>query len=646
MLKENTVLTIDVGGASIKMAEFAIGGSGDSVTLERYAIKEFTEELNDSGFAEAFTSAFRELMAQNQFKSTQVRLSISSLHSFQRLSKLPPLSGNRSRATQVVEAEAKQTVPYPLDEVIWDYQLIKHIKYFEVKPEDEESEASQGAEKTMDSVEELEALFVAVKDELVTAICTTLLDAGLEVLSVEVTPTAVYNAAKANMMGENGCDMILDMGGRGSNLIFIDGGRIFLRAIPIGGNTITQQIAKEFSIDFADAEEMKRKHCFVALGGAYEDSDSQVAATISKIARNVMTRLHGEINRSINAWRSLYDGNRPQALYITGGSSIIPYVPHFLNEKLHLEVSFLNTFPVIAISDIVDKEALLEVAHLFPPMIGLGIRHIRTCPVEISLIPKIIRNHRELQKKKPFFYLSAVSALLCLLVFYGGVSARMHYDRRLEALASDELGKTEEIAKQIKNMMRQYNTQRDAYDSLRRIVDARSAWPDILNELQRLTPGNMWFTEVDGLSNYTGGIIATAPRQGAGPGMGPGNPGMGPGMGPGNPGMGSGMPGMDPSMPSDGMVPGMEDPMMGMGGPSAAPVITDVTWLRLKGHSLVMDQKAAEGVEEAFRKNVAKSELFDHDPASYKNPKLTVNSGNNNITSFVIYVKLKNPIKQ
>ena len=76
----------------------------------------------------------------------------------------------------------------------------------------------------------------------------------------------------------------------------------------------------------------------MALGGAYEEPDSQVAATISKIARNVMTRLHGEINRSINVWRSQHGGNRPGRMLLCGGSSIIPYSQHFFNEKLHIPV--------------------------------------------------------------------------------------------------------------------------------------------------------------------------------------------------------------------------------------------------------------------------------------------------------------------
>ena len=620
MVKDNTVLTIDIGGACLKMAEFSIGESGDNITLERYAIKELSAELAENDFAAAFAEAFQAMLSENNFVSRQVRVSISSLHAFQRLSKLPPLLGNRTRAAQVVEGEAKLTVPYPLDEVLWDYQLIKHTKVFEV--ESEPTEEGQEPEKITETVEELEALFVAIKDDLATAICTTLLDADMEVLSVEVSPTAMYNAARANMFGENSCDMILDLGGRGSNLIIMDGSRVFIRAIPIGGNTITQQIAKEFSIGFEDAEEMKRKHGFVALGGAYEDSDSEVAATISKIARNVMTRLHGEINRSINAWRSMYGGNRPQALFISGGSSIIPYVPHFLNEKLHLEVSFLNTFPVITLGDNIDKQNLLEIAHLFPPLIGLGIRHIRTCPVEIALTPKIIRITRDLQTKKPYFYASAVCALLCLLVFYGGVSARTLYDRRLESRASNQLNSAQAIADQIKKMSRELNNVRGQYEGLSGIADARSGWLNVLNELQKYTPSNMWFTQIDGVKEYVDENASSNNQRNM---MSPGGPGM---------------PGMDPGM----MGPDMMDPGMMEGPP---PVPNEVAWLRLKGHSLVMDANDPKSVEDYFRENLKKSPLFDlEDPANYKNPVLTLNSENDNVTSFVIYVKLKKSIKQ
>ena len=84
--------------------------------------------------------------------------------------------------------------------------------------------------------------------------------------------------------------MMLNIGGKFSSLIFLDGSNIFIRSIPIAGDAITQQISKEFNISFNEAEELKIRHGFVGLGGAYEEPDSVVASTVSKIIRNVPYR--------------------------------------------------------------------------------------------------------------------------------------------------------------------------------------------------------------------------------------------------------------------------------------------------------------------------------------------------------------------
>ena len=621
MIKDTSVLTIDVGGNCLKVAEFFVGENNDSIALVKYAIKEFPQELAEANFAEAFRQTFSEILQENEFSSTQVRVAISSLHAFQRLSKLPPLLGNSAKAAAIVEGEAKLTVPYPLDEVLWDYQLIKHTKVFEVEAEATEDQEAP-AEKITETVEELEALFVAVKEDLAGEIASVLLDADFEVLSIEVSPTAIYNAARANMYGEEYCDMILDLGGRGSNLIILDGNRLFIRAIPIGGNTITQQIAKEFSIGFEDAEEMKRKHGFVALGGAYEDSDSEVAATISKIARNVMTRLHGEINRSINAWRSMHSGNRPQRLFISGGSSIIPYVPHFLTEKLRLEVNFLNTFPVINIAESVDKQALQESAHLFPPMIGMAIRHVRTCPVEIALVPKVIQAARDLARRKPYFYLSAACALLLLLVFYGGVSANSFFHKRLTENNAHTLQEAQQAKQMLRGAKNTLDEHKGIYEALRDAARNRNRWTKILNELQNCTPKHMWFTQIDGVTAFED---PSAEQQSA------------------------------PPADDMGMDAPPEDPMMEeSSGPSAPP--QEVKWLRLKGHSLVMTDDNSKAVEDIFLGNLLEASkkedgVFnvrkeENRTNGYKIPALTLGSGNDNVTSFVIYVELKNSIQQ
>ena len=169
-----------------------------------------------------------------------------------------------------------------------------------------------------------------------------------------------------------------------------------MRNIPIGGDTVNSQISREFGVGDNEAEDMKRRHGFIALGGSFEEPESNLASTISKIARNVMTRLHGEVSRSINVWRSQHGGSKPERLLLSGGGSTMMYVPDFFQEKLRIPVEYLNTFPAINIGPEVDRAALQSVAPMIQELIGLSIRHVVRCPLEIVLLPRSIRKQKEL----------------------------------------------------------------------------------------------------------------------------------------------------------------------------------------------------------------------------------------------------------
>lgn len=625
MAKENTILAIDVGGDSLKMAEFVVPPSGGLV-LNKYAISEYDESIGETDFMDRFLSAYRRMLAEHKFKSKQVRVTISGQHAFSRLSKLPPLTENQAQVVQIIEFEAKQTVPYPMDEVVWSYQLIRHSGNRNHQVQDE-GEAATPNEYDADQ-DELEALFVAVKADLVSGIADVIQDSGKDILSIEMAPTAIYNAAKANNVGSEGCDMVLNIGGRCSCLVFFDQTRIYVRTIPIAGDTITQQIAKEFNIGFSDAEALKRRHCFIALGGAYEDPDSETAATISKIARNVMTRLHGEINRSINQWRSQYDGNKPVRMLLSGGSSIIQYAPHFFCEKLRIPVEYLNVFPVVGITEEIDKEKLREVAPLFPELVGLGLRHCQDCPIQISLMPLSIKRHEILQKKKPYLYASAISAIFCLIVFYWLISARKGYDMRRVELTASKVEETEKRVAEVREATGKLQKAETAYKDALEILKQRGQWFAILNELQRITPDYMWFTTIEGAPEEMNLSLG---------GMGMGMPGAGM-MGPMAGGAAGGMAGG----PGGGMSSASSIGGLGMGLAESLP---DYEWIVLYGHSLVMD-KATVLPEDIFRERVQQSALFDSENESFKYEHLQADAGSNNVTAFKVKIKLKEPIKQ
>ena len=282
MAQQNLILCIDIGGDSIKAAEFSYV-PGQSLTLERFAYTEY-EFSSDEPPEDVVLKTLTDVIKTNGFSARDVYVSLSGKNAFVRFVKIPAMTTDKDKIQEIISYEAQQAIPFSSDEVVWDSQLLQPTA---------DADGS-----------EIDAMIVIVKKQEVSRISELVEKLGKRIVLIEVAGTSCYNSARANNVGANECQMILDIGGRCSTLIFLDGSRFFVRTIPIAGDTITQQIAKEFNISYADAEEMKRKHGYVSLGGAYEESDSEVASAVSKIVRNVMTRLHGEINRSINVYRA------------------------------------------------------------------------------------------------------------------------------------------------------------------------------------------------------------------------------------------------------------------------------------------------------------------------------------------------------
>lgn len=614
--KEQSILAIDIGGASLKMAEFSFP-EGGGVVLEKFAFRDLEDRDADPGAA--FAEAYHQLLAEHNFKSKDVCLSISGQTSFSRLAKLPPLTGNSSAIARIIEFEAKQLVPYPMDEVVWGYQLISHIQKTEhtIEPETPGEEPIVEVEET----EDFEALFVAVKNEQVTIYTDPIVDSGKSVAFVDIAPVAMFNAAKATQCSGDDSVLLLNIGGRSSSLVISDSGRIFVRNIPIAGDTITQQISKEFGISFAEAEELKRRHGFVALGGAYEEPESEVAATISKIARNIMTRLHGEINRSINVWRSQHSGNPPKKMLLSGGGSLMFYTQEFFHEKLRVQVDYLNVFSAVTLGAEVDRQKLLDVAPMFSELIGMSLHGITSCPVDISLVPKSIQFQKAFQRKKPYFYVSAASVVLCLVIFLVAVMHRTNYSRTLVSETKGKVEDTQRMQDRVKKLMIELNGARSEYDELHHFFEPRSKWFKMLEELGSIMPDNMFLVALEG----QGTEVAPQQQQAASHDMGLFGP-------------------MEP------MAPQQQQQSVSMAGSEKkferkkAENITEVKELRVRFYMLVLGK--SDLAEDEFRAALKKSKYFSDADDGFVIQEFEPAQGKDNLKAYTALIKLKEPIKK
>ncbi len=471
MAKRDRILVLDIGSTAIHAGEFDYLGSG-AIVLRAFTNVEYTENLTETNRTMVINSALRRAMEEGKFTSKRCSICVSGQAAFMRFVKLPPVTEEASRVRQIVEYEARQNVPFPMEEVIWDYQLI-------------------GSDE-----EELEVMFAVIKNDIVDGVIRAVTDLDLQPELVDFAPAALYNAARANYVGEEECAMLLDIGGRCTNLLFLDGERFFARAIPIAGFTITQQIAKEFGISTDEAEILKRRHGFVALGGAYEEPESEVAATISKIIRNVMTRLHGEINRSINVYRTQQKGNKPTHLFLSGGSSTMAFTDHFFSEKLRMEVSYFNPFKIVTLGEDLDTQHLQEVAHMFPEVVGVALRNSVECPVEITLITDAINRAQVFKKRRPFILISCIVWILVL----GVISMVNSHRAKLYRGEADRRENSYEQLKRNATLIGRGNDGRDSaikrYETMEALLNRRMRWMEIYNAFQEAKPIDLWLDTI------------------------------------------------------------------------------------------------------------------------------------------------------
>ncbi len=491
MLTTDRIIALDIGASSIKVGEFQASKThGLRLVNFNYADLGLDPE-HEEGRQAAVISAIRNALREKNIKARRVAFSVSGQSVFTRFVKLPPVE--EAKVVQIIQYEAQQNVPFPIEEVIWDYQLL--------------GKTEQG---------ELEVVLLAIKSDIIEELTEGVESAGLRTEVVDVAPMALSNAVRYNEGETDGCSLVVDMGARTTSLLFLEQNRIFSRSIPIAGNAITQSIAAEFNVPFLDAEQMKRAKGFVALGGAYEEPVDEQQARISKIIRNVMTRLHAEIARSINFYKGQQGGKAPTRLLLSGGSAIIPYVDRFFQEKLQMPVELFNPFRNVEIDDHVPREDLAKCGHFFGEVVGLGLRRVTHCPLEVNLLPKSLQARKQTRLKRPYFFGAAAAVLLiplCLLA----------YAKKTTELKEHELGDVRLEVNRLTKLKGDLHVEQTKLDAVKAnanqivgLAQQRAYWPDFLTDFSHRIVSNVWITAF--IPEACG--TAAAPVASPSPGMG------------------------------------------------------------------------------------------------------------------------------
>lgn len=463
-------LTLDVGSSTIKVAEFALAKDGN-LQLVRYAAAPIGLDPHDEESRPAqITTTIRELLANTGIAPGKVLMTVSGQQVFTRYVPLPRV--DEKKIDQIVEFEVKQNVPIPMDQVVWDYQVLPTAG------------------------DDMNILLVAIKKDLLDSLVASVTDAGLQPELIDVAPLAICNAVYHNYPGFDDCALVVDMGARATNLIFIESGRVYNRSIPVAGNTITQQMMKDFELDYAQAEELKQQNAQVSFGGAYESLPDETQDKVARCVRSIMTRMHAEISRSINFYRGQQGGSQPTRIFLTGGTSLIPYADAFLKEKLGIEVEYFNPFAQVSVAPDISEEDISRDAHLLAELVGLATRRTGKARMEVDLMPQEVLEERAARRKQPV-YLVALGVLVAAsgLWLVSALRAKAEVARQLETVSA-QVSELQGHEQQIKARQREGAAVRAQVDEFFALKRARGAWVRALDAIRLNFPAGAWISSL------------------------------------------------------------------------------------------------------------------------------------------------------
>lgn len=489
--KSNRVIAMDIGAAQLKLAEFKVGKAG--IELASLAVCPLgIEPGNEADPTMAIIEAIQGVLKEKAIRPGPVVLSVTGQSAFLRLVKLPPVK--RNKIYQTILYEAQQNVPFPMEEVVWDYQLMGS------------------------SENEFNVMLVVIKKDIVQNLTDCVEAVGLDIEIVDVAPMALYNAVRYNYGELKGCTLVVDIGARSTNLVFMEEGQFFSRNLPIvgTGNVITQQLMKEFSMSFKDAEELKFAHASVAFGGSYEDYSDKVISKVSKTVRGVMTRLHIEVERSINFYRTQQGGANPNRVLLAGGTSVIARTDEFFKEKLKMDVEYLNPFRNIIVNESISEDAIGACAHVMGEVVGVGLRYALPCPLEINLLPPNIMADKVFKRKEPFLVAAGIASVLIVFCWWFFFHTMIQRIALRQGAVSAQVAKLEAVEAQLKPIEARQAELKAKAETLADMTFLRTQWIDVLNGIHGCMLDGMWLVSFVPMTKAGNGLPAEAPGAQAG----------------------------------------------------------------------------------------------------------------------------------
>lgn len=337
---ERSLMGIDLGSHTVKVLELS-GKDSELVNFGTTILPEGAD-LEDIKKDDLVIATIKKLIEQSNIKKTEVAVCLSSHHVIVKKIEIPAM--RKEELSEVIPVEAEQHIPYNLQEVNLDYQILRKI-----------------------SEDKMEILIAVAKKEVLERYMALFSEAGLRPYVVDVETTALVNAYENFYPEKAGVVALIDIGASKINIVVSENGiPVFNTEIPSGGNYLTRQIQHRLNINYTQAESFK-------INGP---SDEALIQPLQEIFTSIIDEWLIKIKKTLEFFETNHL-MKIDKLILSGGSSKIKNLVELCSERVQKPVDIFNPFGKLKYP--VKKFDLAYLEYYMPQMpIALGLASRKT----------------------------------------------------------------------------------------------------------------------------------------------------------------------------------------------------------------------------------------------------------------------------
>lgn len=392
---------IDIGKCGLKALRCQVSPTDPrKLVADAFEYIEYPMMLSqsDADPVELVRAAIEEFLSRHSLEGDRVAVAAPGQSGLAKFIKLPPIEAKK--IPDIVKYEAKQQIPFPLDQVRWDWQRLA------------------GGIEESGFVMDAEVALFAMKREQVNKALAPFVNAGIEVDVLQLQPIALANMAMFDLLppadtidpdNPPASIVLVSIGVDSTDVVVTNGLRIWQRSMPIGGSSFTKGLVKEMKYTFQKAEQEKRN--------AVRAADPRA---VFKAMRPVFTEFASELQRSLNYFTGTDKTATIGKVILLGNAAKLRGLSDFVAKQLQLDVQRIEKFNALE-GPAVASNAFRENRFAFSTAYGLALQAAGSSSLRTNLVPTEIVRDRMIAAKKPWAVAAMLGLLAAALINFAGM---------------------------------------------------------------------------------------------------------------------------------------------------------------------------------------------------------------------------------